>query len=149
MPSTSHGQSLTTDTVPPEPDGLANLITNLGVPKCANAEEALRECTIYAWEALALPNVAIYVDAGHAGWLGWPDNLEPTATLYGELYRAAGSPKAVRGLVTNVSNFNAYRLANPPNYTSPNPNYDESRCSTAGTAPAPVNAAGTLRAHCS
>lgn len=71
--------------------------------------------------------MAIYVDAGHADWLGWPANLEPTAALYGELYRAAGLPKAVRGLVTNVSNFNGYKSASPPNYTSPNPNYDESR----------------------
>ena len=43
------------------------------------------------------------------------------------LSRAAGSPKSVRGIVTNVSNFNGYKLASPPNYTSPNPNYDESR----------------------
>ena len=29
--------------------------------------------------------------------------------------------------MTNVSNYNGYRLASPPNYTDPNPNYDESR----------------------
>lgn len=54
-----------------EPDGLANLITNLGVSKCANAASAIKEVTVYAWQKLNLPNIAMYIDAGHAGWLGW------------------------------------------------------------------------------
>lgn len=54
-------------------------------------------------EALATPNVTIYVDAGHVGWFGWPSNLEPASVLYSELWLAAGSPKAIRGIVTNVS----------------------------------------------
>ncbi|KAF6833699.1 cellobiohydrolase II [Colletotrichum plurivorum] len=110
-----------------EPDGLANLITNMGVPKCQQAAPAYREATDYAFKTLDLPNVAIYVDAGHAGWLGWDANLRPTAELYAEVYKKAGSPKAVRGLVTNVSNFNGWSLPSAPSYTTPNNQWDESK----------------------
>ena len=54
----------------PEPDSLANLVTNLNVAKCANAESAYKTLVTYAMEKLNLPNVAMYLDAGHAGWLG-------------------------------------------------------------------------------
>ncbi|KAM0329517.1 hypothetical protein ACHAQA_004826 [Verticillium albo-atrum] len=110
-----------------EPDGLANLITNMGVEKCVNAAPAYREATEYALAALDFANVAIYIDAGHAGWLGWDGNLQPTAELYAELYKNAGSPKAVRGIVTNVSNYNGYNLTTPPAYTDPNTQWDESK----------------------
>lgn len=49
---------------PTEPDSLANLVTNLNVAKCANAESAYLECTNYALTQLNLPNVAMYLDAG-------------------------------------------------------------------------------------
>ncbi|KAH0435442.1 glycosyl hydrolase family 6 [Colletotrichum camelliae] len=110
-----------------EPDGLANLITNMGVQKCSQAADTYKAATDYAFKTLNLDNVAIYVDAGHAGWLGWEANLQPTATLYADVYKKAGSPKAVRGLVTNVSNFNGWNLTAAPSYTTPNNNYDESK----------------------
>ncbi|KNG82745.1 1,4-beta-D-glucan cellobiohydrolase C [Aspergillus nomiae NRRL 13137] len=47
-----------------EPDSLANLVTNLNVEKCANAQDAYLECTDYALKQLNLPNVAMYLDAG-------------------------------------------------------------------------------------
>lgn len=47
-----------------EPDSLANLVTNLNVPKCANAESAYLQCVNYALKQLNLPNVAMYIDAG-------------------------------------------------------------------------------------
>jgi cellulose 1,4-beta-cellobiosidase len=47
-----------------EPDSLANLVTNLNVAKCANAQSAYLECTNYAVTQLNLPNVAMYLDAG-------------------------------------------------------------------------------------
>lgn len=52
-----------------EPDSLANMITNMGVPKCAGAASAYKELTIYAVKQLALPNVTMYLDGGHGGWL--------------------------------------------------------------------------------
>jgi cellulase/cellobiase CelA1 len=47
-----------------EPDSLANLVTNLNVAKCANAESAYLQCVNYAVTQLNLPNVAMYIDAG-------------------------------------------------------------------------------------
>ena len=58
----------------------------------------------------------MYLDAGHAGWLGWPANLSPAAQLFGSLYKNAGSPKFVRGLATNVANYNALSMSLISNY---------------------------------
>lgn len=69
--------------------------------------------------------VYMYLDAGHAGWLGWPANLTPAAQLFAQLYKDAGSPKFVRGLATNVANFNAIRASSPDPITQGNQNYDE------------------------
>lgn len=56
---------------------MGNLITNMDVPKCANAEEAYLECTNYAITKLNLPNVSMYLDAGK-----WSDSLNlRTASL--------------------------------------------------------------------
>ncbi|GKT67108.1 cellobiohydrolase II [Colletotrichum tofieldiae] len=108
-----------------EPDSLANLVTNLNVPKCAGAQAAYLECTNYAVTQLNLPNVAMYLDGGHAGWLGWAANLPPAAQLFAKVYKDAGNPKALRGLVTNVANYNAWSVSSPPPYTQGNSNYDE------------------------
>ncbi|PLN79441.1 exoglucanase 2 precursor [Aspergillus taichungensis] len=108
-----------------EPDSLGNLITNMDVPKCANAEEAYLECTNYAITNLDLPNVSMYLDAGHAGWLGWPANIGPAAELFAKVYKDANSPASVRGLATNVANFNAFSTDSCPSYTSENEICDE------------------------
>ncbi len=42
-----------------------------------------------------------------------------------QVYTAAGSPSQVRGLATNVANYNAWTIATAPSYTSGDPNYDE------------------------
>jgi cellulose 1,4-beta-cellobiosidase len=111
----------------PEPDSLANLVTNTNVQKCANAATAYKTLTEYAIKTLNLKNVIMYLDAGHAGWLGWTANIEPAAELFGALYKAAGSPAAVRGLVTNVANYNAWSIATCPSYTQGDANCDEKR----------------------
>lgn len=109
-----------------EPDSLANLVTNTNVQKCANAASGYRNSTIYALQTLNLPNVFMYLDAGHAGWLGWPANLQPAATLFSQLYQQAGKPAAVRGLATNVANYNALQAASADTkITQGNPNFDE------------------------
>jgi len=110
-----------------EPDSLANMITNMGVQKCANAASAYEELTVYALKALNLPNVDMYLDGGHAGWLGWEANIAPAAKLYARVYKAAGSPRAVRGIVTNVSNYNAFSIATCNSITQGNKNCDEQR----------------------
>jgi cellulose 1,4-beta-cellobiosidase len=108
-----------------EPDSLANLVTNMSVSKCSNAASAYKAGVTYAMKQLNLPNVAMYLDAGHAGWLGWSANITPAAQLFGQLYTSAGSPAAVRGLATNVANYNAWTIASAPSYTSGDSNYDE------------------------
>jgi cellulose 1,4-beta-cellobiosidase len=108
-----------------EPDSLANLVTNLSVPKCANAEAAYLQCVTFAIQQLNLPNVSMYLDAGHAGWLGWAANIGPAATLFNSLYTGAKSPAAVRGLATNVANYNAWTIATCPSYTAGDANCDE------------------------
>ncbi|KAG9095047.1 hypothetical protein FRC06_010184 [Ceratobasidium sp. 370] len=92
-----------------EPDSIGNLVTNLSVPKCGNAAPAHKRLLALAIALLQRPNVSIYLDGAHAGWLGWPDNLGPTATILGDILANAKkqNPQAtVRGLATNVSNYN-------------------------------------------
>jgi cellulose 1,4-beta-cellobiosidase len=103
------------------------MVTNMGVPKCQRAASYYKDLTAYTLRKLNFNNVDMYMDGGHAGWLGWPANIEPAARLFGEVYKAAGSPRAVRGIVTNVSNYNAFRLSSCPAITSPNQNCDEER----------------------
>lgn len=75
----------------------------------------------YAIKTLNFDNVAMYLDGGHGGWLGWPANIGPAADLFASIYTAAGKPKALRGIATDVSNYNAYQLATAPSYTQSNP----------------------------
>ncbi|KAL5118535.1 hypothetical protein ACEQ8H_003550 [Pleosporales sp. CAS-2024a] len=110
-----------------EPDSLGNLVTNMNVAKCSNAADAYKTLTEYAIKTLNLKNVVMYMDAGHGGWLGWTANIEPAAELFASLYKAAGSPAAVRGLVTNVANYNAWSIATCPSYTQGDANCDEKR----------------------
>lgn len=110
-----------------EPDSLANMVTNLNVAKCSGAQSTYIALTEYAISTLNLPNVAMYMDAGHAGWLGWPANIGPAATLFAQVYKAAGSPAAVRGLATNVANYNGFDLATCPSYTQGDANCDEKK----------------------
>jgi cellulose 1,4-beta-cellobiosidase len=103
------------------------MVTNLNVAKCAKAAPYYHDLTQYAIKQLNLPNVAMYLDAGHAGWLGYPDNSVKAAQLFAQFYKDAGKPKALRGLVTNVSNYNAWSLTSPPPYVEGAPTYDEKK----------------------
>jgi cellulose 1,4-beta-cellobiosidase len=89
-----------------EPDSLPNLATNLSVPKCAASQAAYRNSVAYAISALAMPHVTLYVDAAHAGWLGWDDNRNKMAQIFKEVLNAAGGADKVRGFATNVANYN-------------------------------------------
>ncbi|KAL1596681.1 hypothetical protein SLS60_009329 [Paraconiothyrium brasiliense] len=127
-----------------EPDSLANLVTNLNVQKCANAADAYKTLTEYAIKTLNLKNVVMYLDAGHAGWLGWTANITPAAQLFAQIYKAAGSPAAVRGLATNVANYNAWSISTCPSYTQGNSVCDEKRYVN---AIAPILTANGFPAH--
>ncbi|KAJ4351785.1 uncharacterized protein N0V89_007129 [Didymosphaeria variabile] len=127
-----------------EPDSLANLVTNLNVQKCANAADAYKTLTEYAIKTLNLANVVMYLDAGHAGWLGWTANITPAAQLFAAIYKAAGSPAAVRGLATNVANYNAWSISTCPSYTQGNSVCDEKKYVN---AIAPILTANGFPAH--
>jgi cellulose 1,4-beta-cellobiosidase len=88
-----------------EPDSLANFTTNMHVPKCAASADAYRRSIVYAIKHLALPNVSVYLDAAHAGWLGWDKNRERMAVVFKRLLEEAGGPDMIRGFATNVSNY--------------------------------------------
>jgi cellulose 1,4-beta-cellobiosidase len=112
-----------------EPDSLPNLVTNSNLQTCKDSASGYRDGVAYALKSLNLPNIAMYIDAGHGGWLGWNDNLstshspfyhtsswtntptEPGAQELAKVYKAAGSPKQVRGVSTNVAGWNAYDLS--------------------------------------
>jgi len=115
-----------------EPDSLGNVITNQNVPFCAGASPIYEEGIAYAIAKLQLPNVALYIDAAHGGWLGWDDNLPLAAAEFGKVVKLAKNfaannlttPK-IRGFSTDVSNFNPY-VANPrANYTEYSNSFDE------------------------
>jgi cellulose 1,4-beta-cellobiosidase len=90
-----------------EPDSLANIATNLDRPKCAASGDAYQRSLAYAIRALSLPNVSLYLDAAHAGWLGWEANRLKLAHLFAQVLALAGKNGAVRGFATNVSNYNS------------------------------------------
>ena len=58
-----------------EPDSLPNLVTNSDLQTCKDSASGYRDGVAYALKQLNLPNIAMYIDAGHGGWLGWNDNL--------------------------------------------------------------------------
>jgi len=89
-----------------EPDSLANLATNTGIPKCAASQDAYVYSVAYAIQKLSLPNVSIYLDAAHAGWLGWDNNRSRIVSVFKTVLNLAGGPSKIRGFATNVSNYN-------------------------------------------
>ncbi|KAL0059993.1 hypothetical protein AAF712_013229 [Marasmius tenuissimus] len=91
-----------------EPDSLPNLVTNANLTTCQQSASGYREGVQYAFKSLNLPNVAMYVDAGHGGWLGWNDNVQPGAQELANAYKGAGSPAQLRGFATNVAGWNAW-----------------------------------------
>jgi cellulose 1,4-beta-cellobiosidase len=90
-----------------EPDSLPNLATNLDKPKCAAADHAYRHGVAYAVKTLAMPNVAVYLDAAHAGWLGWGHNRDKMAKIYTEVLAEAGGADKIRGFSTNLANYDS------------------------------------------
>jgi cellulose 1,4-beta-cellobiosidase len=88
-----------------EPDSLGNLVTNMNLPRCADSRSAYIESTVYAIQKLQLPNVSIYLDAAHAGWLGWDHHREALIRVYKKVLKQAGGYDMIRGFATNVSNY--------------------------------------------
>jgi cellulose 1,4-beta-cellobiosidase len=90
-----------------EPDSLPNLATNMDKPKCASADTIYRELVAYAIKTLAMPHVAMYVDAAHSGWLGWDNNRTKAAAIFKDVLDRAGGADKIRGFATNTANYTA------------------------------------------
>lgn len=88
-----------------EPDSLPNLVTNLNVPKCALSQHVYKNAVAYAIARLSLPNVFIYLDSAHAGWLGWDNNRSRMVDVVEDTLVMAGGLDRIRGFATNVSNY--------------------------------------------
>lgn len=89
-----------------EPDSLPNLATNMEDPRCGNAatQTAYIQGITYAIDTLhrRAPRAALYLDAGHGGWLGWPDKADDFLRSVGRLGPSAAH---LRGFATNVANY--------------------------------------------
>jgi cellulose 1,4-beta-cellobiosidase len=91
-----------------EPDSLPNLSTNQNKLRCPTAPTAYIQGTAYTIQQLgALPNVAIYLDAAHGGWMGWPNNANSLAATFKQVLDLAGGPQLIRGFATNTANYQA------------------------------------------
>ena len=94
-----------------EPDSLPNLVTNLGIQKCAlaNSSGAYVQGVQYALNKFsALPNVYSYIDIAHSGWLGWDSNLAPAVQLMTSVVRGAtpgGRLDIINGFISNTANY--------------------------------------------
>ncbi len=94
-----------------EPDSYPNMVTNLNIAKCAavNQNNVYRDGLRYAMAKLApLPNVYMYLDIAHSGWLGWNDNRAKAVLAYKDLVAGAtpsGDLSIIRGFATNTANY--------------------------------------------
>ena len=110
-----------------EDDSLPNLITNVGeapnpaIQACVNANggvsgsPSLTGIYVQAIQfALStfhqLPNVYQYLDVGHHGWLGWPNNFQPAVNFLTAVAKGTTAGVAsVDGFITNTANYGPTR----------------------------------------
>lgn len=89
-----------------EPDSLPNAVTNQSKPTCATATPYYESGIEYALNKLhAIPNVYDYLDIGHAGWLGWSNNMVPAGKEYAKVAQATTAGFAsIDGFVSDTAN---------------------------------------------
>jgi len=106
-----------------EDDSLPNMITNVGqapnpaIQACVNANAGVSgqpslngvyvQGIQFALGAFhKLPNVYNYLDVGHHGWLGWPNNFQPGVDFLTAVAKGAtGGIASVDGFITNTANY--------------------------------------------
>ena len=120
-----------------EPDSLPNMVTNVGiVPACDEVKklDLYKKGVTYALQKLsAIDNAYLYLDMGHSGWLGWPNNMDKIVPYIMDVIKGAkgGDVSVVRGFATDVANVTPLQEpflkpsdASMPFYES-NPIFDE------------------------
>jgi cellulose 1,4-beta-cellobiosidase len=93
-----------------EDDSLPNLVTNLGLTNCAeaNSSGAYVQGIQYALNKLHKTNIYNYLDIGHHAWLGWDSNLGPAVTLMANTVKGTTAGFAsVDGFISNTANYGA------------------------------------------
>ncbi|KAI8898963.1 1, 4-beta cellobiohydrolase [Globomyces pollinis-pini] len=92
-----------------EPDSLPNLATNMDNPRCAAAGPGYKEGVAYALSKLTtIPNVYMYIDVAHGGWLGWEDGQESIVRILQDTFgwaRAMNGNLRIQGFATNIANY--------------------------------------------
>jgi cellulose 1,4-beta-cellobiosidase len=91
-----------------EPDTIPNLITNLSIAKCAEADSSgsYAVCLQYAINQIDSVggNTYIYIDIAHSAWLGWSDNFQP---FINKIRQIIGGTKngvdSIDGFVDNIA----------------------------------------------
>ena len=97
-----------------EPNAAAALATAAEGGRCAGAgtSTAYRQGLRYAVDRLsrASPRIALYLDAAHGGWLGWPHE----AARYAALVASLGIATQLRGFATNIGRYRPLGTPCPP-----------------------------------
>jgi cellulose 1,4-beta-cellobiosidase len=92
-----------------EVDSLPNLVTNLSIAGCneANGAGGYREGITYALNRLStLPNVYSYLDIAHSGWLGWPNNFNAAAPMYEQVIEGTTNGwNSIAGFASASANY--------------------------------------------
>jgi len=96
-----------------EPDSLPNLATNMGDPHCGNSatQTAYKTGINYAVTQIAqnAPQVTMYVDAAHGGWLGWQNNMQ----AFVQIIQGLNIIQYIRGFSDNVANYQSIGVKCP------------------------------------
>ncbi len=92
-----------------EPDSLPNLVTNLSMAKCAeaNSSGAYVQGIQYALNKLhAIPNVYNYIDVAHSAWLGWSSNFGPAVSLITNTVKGTtAGVNSIDGFISDTANY--------------------------------------------
>jgi len=89
-----------------EPNSLVNMVFNVETtPACADAEKYYMDGHAYLIKKLGvLPHVAMYIDVGHAFWLGWDDYREKAVKMFYYVIKS-GAPGRIRGFADNIADY--------------------------------------------
>ena len=92
-----------------EPDSLPNLITNTSFAKCMEATSPtdgyVANTTYTLNKFYNLRNFYSYLDIGHAGWLGWPNNFNPFVTMVSNMVKGTThGVNSIDGFVDGTAN---------------------------------------------
>jgi len=90
-----------------EPDSLPNAVTNKSLSACATSIPFYETGIAYALSHLHAIGSQIYnyLDIGHSGWLGWPNNMSGAGPEYAKVVQSAtGGFATVDGFVSDTAN---------------------------------------------